>query len=305
MLNVRGLRDRSDLLQATRLFFINRGYIEVDTPMRLPVLLPESNLVPFTSEGWFLQASPEQCMKRLLAGGCAQLFQICHCFRKEERGRKHHPEFSMLEWYHAGWNYRDLMDECEALLSSLHATIPQSFLGEDYPLLCWQGFRIDLTPPWERLTVQDAFFRYANCDANAAVADGSFDEILVSQIEPNLGCEHPVFLCDYPAALGSLARLNPEMPQVAERFELYMAGIELANGFSELVDPQEQRQRFTQEINKVQKQGRQAAMPEKFLDALASVEETAGIALGLDRLFMLLLGKTVIDEILPFIYEEL
>ena len=217
----------------------------------------------------------------------------------------HHPEFSMLEWYHAGWDYRNLMDECEALLSSLYATLPHFFAENGRPLLCWQGGSIDLTSPWERLTVQDAFLRYANCDAHAAVADGSFDEILVSQIEPNLGLVHPVFLCDYPAELGSLARLNPDAPQVAERFELYMAGVELANGFSELVDPQEQRQRFAQEIDKIQQQGMQAAMPEKFLDALATVEETAGIALGLDRLFMLLLGKAVINEILPFIYEEL
>ena len=119
MLTPEGLRQRSDLLRAIRLYFFERDYIEVDTPLRLPVLIPESNLVPFASEDCFLHTSPELCMKRLLARGCSRIFQICHCFRKEEHGRLHQSEFTLLEWYHKGWNYFDLMGQCEELLCTL------------------------------------------------------------------------------------------------------------------------------------------------------------------------------------------
>jgi lysyl-tRNA synthetase class 2 len=137
------------------------------------------------------------------------------------------------------------------------------------------------------------------------LAHGSFDEVLVSTVEPHLGQERPVFLYDYPVELGSLARRDPKNPKVAQRFELYIAGLELANGFSELVDPQEQRHRFSLEIERLQAAGKDAVMPEKFLVDLASVGETAGIALGLDRLLMLLMGRTSIGAAMPFIFEEL
>ncbi len=305
MLTPLGLQQRSALLQTIRSFFLERAYIEVDTPLRLPVLIPESNLIPFTSEDWFLQTSPELCMKRLLARGCTQIFQICHCFRKEESGRIHQPEFTMLEWYHSGWGYFDLMQECEALVSSLCERVPRFPGVSSEGWLCGPDNRVALVPPWDRLTVAAAFRRYAGVDVREALRKGTFDEILVTLIEPNLGRERPVFLYDYPVELGSLARRNPNDPQVAERFELYIAGVELANGFSELVDPQEQRCRFAAEIEQLQATGRTAAMPEKFLTDLASVGETAGIALGLDRLFMLLMGAGNIATSMPFIFEEL
>ena len=134
---------------------------------------------------------------------------------------------------------------------------------------------------------------------------GRDHEVLVTAVEPHLGWERPVFLYDYPVELGSLARRNPNNPRVAERFELYIAGLELANGFSELVDPQEQRHRFSLEIERMQGAGKEAGMPEKFLADLATVGETAGIALGLDRLFMLLMGYSRIAGVMPFIFEEL
>ena len=305
MLTPWGLQQRSNLLQATRSFFIERVYIEVDTPLRLPVLLPESNLVPFTSENWLLHTSPELCMKRLLARGCTQIFQICHCFRKEESGRIHQPEFTMLEWYHAGWNYFDLMQECEALIATLCRIFPQMPGVDCDGKLCWRGCRVALTSPWDRLTVAEAFRQHAGVDVNEALARGIFDEVLVTDVEPHLGQDRPVFLYDYPVELGSLARCNPKNPQVAERFELYIAGLELANGFSELVDPQEQRQRFSLEIERLHAAGKDAAMPEKFLTDLALIGATAGIALGLDRLFMLLMGNTCIAEAMPFVPEEL
>jgi len=305
MLTLQGLQQRSALLQATRSFFIERAYLEVDTPLRLPILLPESNLIPFTSEDWFLHTSPELCMKRLLARGCTQIFQICHCFRKEESGRIHQSEFTMLEWYHRGWDYQDLMRECEALITSLCRLFPQ-FPGIGLEgRLCWEDSHVSLTPPWERLTVAEAFHRYAGAGVNEVLAHGDFDEVLVTAVEPQLGRERPTFLYDYPVALGSLARRSPYDPQVAERFELYIAGLELANGFSELVDPQEQRSRFSLEIERIQRTGQAASMPEKFLEELASIGETAGIALGLDRLFLLFMGRTHIAEVVPFISEEL
>ena len=305
MLTSNGLRQRSDLLQSIRTFFFDSGYIEVDTPVCLPALLPESHLIPFAGNGWFLQTSPELCMKRLLARGCTRIFQICHCFRQEESGRLHQPEFTMLEWYHHGQDYAYLMRQCEALLGHLNRTVPHlpGFEGTDR--LCWNDCSISLAPPWERLTVAEAFRHYAGVEVDWALSKGMFDEILVTQIEPCLGRECPVFLYEYPVELGSLARGCRDNPKVAERFELYMAGVELANGFSELVDVEEQRRRFAVEIEKLRLEGQEAAMPEAFLADLGKIDEAAGIALGLDRLGMLLLGRSSINEAMPFIFEEL
>ncbi|MBM9537242.1 EF-P lysine aminoacylase EpmA [Desulfobulbus alkaliphilus] len=305
MLTANGLRQRSEVLQAIRAFFFANGYIEVDTPVRLPVLLPESHLIPFTGHGWFLQTSPELCMKRLLARGCTRIFQICHCFRQEESGRLHQPEFNMLEWYQRGENYEYLMGQCEALLCHLHRTLPHLPGFASPGFLCWNNCRISLTPPWERLTVAEAFRRYADVEVDWALARGLFDEILVTRIEGHLGRDRPVFLCDYPIELGSLARGCRDNPTVAERFELYVAGVELANGFSELVDVEEQRQRFAGEIEKLRMEGREAVMPEAFMADLEKIGAAAGIALGLDRLVMLLLRSPSISEAIPFIFEEL
>lgn len=307
MISPHRLQQRSDLLQAVRSFFRGRGYIEVDTPIRLPVLLPETHIKPFSSEGWFLQTSPEQCMKRLLAQGCRQLFQICHCFRKEEVGRLHQSEFTLLEWYHAGWSYAELMQECEDFVSALVCS-DQELPGRGGRDGLQRGDRrISLAGPWERLTVQDAFRRYARLEAVEALRQDLFDELLVTEIEPRLGWERPVFLYDYPAELASLARRRVDNPMVAERFELYIAGIELANGFSELIDPAEQRRRFAEEIRRSQAAGTAySAMPERFLADLGNLGETAGVALGLDRLLMLVLGCDSVAEVitLPRQYLE-
>ncbi|RJX22176.1 MAG: EF-P lysine aminoacylase GenX [Desulfobulbus sp.] len=301
------LQQRSDLLQAVRSFFRGRGYIEVDTPIRLPVLLPETHIKPFASEEWFLHTSPEQCMKRLLAQGCDRLFQICHCFRKEEKGRLHQSEFTLLEWYHVGWSYRELMTECEAFVRALAASVP-GLPGLAGPDLLRHGERsVSLAGPWERLTVKEAFRRHAGMDPAEALRENTFDEVLVTTIEPHLGWARPVFLCDYPAELASLARRRADDPTVAERFELYIAGIELANGFSELIDPGEQRLRFAEELRRSRQAGNvYSAMPERFLTELANMGETAGVALGLDRLLMLLMGCATISEAvtLPHNYLE-
>lgn len=299
MLSPRSLRQRSELLQAIRSFFFNRDYIEVDTPIRLPVLLPEAHIQPFTSDGWFLQTSPELCMKMLLAGGCEQIFQLCHCFRKEECGRHHQTEFTMLEWYHCGWDYTDLMSECEDLFNILASKVSGLTGLNTKGDIVYKGRTISLEKPWTRLSLRDAFLHFATISAEEAIAKDLFEEILVEEIEPHLGWERPVFLYDYPIQLASLAKVKDDSPDLAERFELYIGGLELANGFSELVDADVQRERFVQEMSTIRQLGRDAQMPEHFLQALEGLGDTAGIALGLDRMLMLLQGKEKLTDILP------
>ena len=305
MLSPVGLQQRSRLLQAVRNFFLSRSYLEVDTPVRLPVLIPEAEIIPIHSEDWFLQTSPELCMKRLLARGCSQLFQICHCFRRGERGRLHQEEFTMLEWYRTGWSYVELMAECEEMVRAVAVqSAEREDAGEEIPLH-WAGKEISLASPWQRMTVNDAFRRYGGVSAAEAVDRGMFDQILVESVEPKLGWQRPVFLCDYPISLASLARPKGENPEVAERFELYIGGVEIANGFSELTDAAVQRQRFSHEIDREEKGKANAVMPEKFLQALADLPDCAGIALGLDRLLMILLGAQTIAEVLPLSERDL
>jgi lysyl-tRNA synthetase class 2 len=298
MISPNMLRRRAAIIRAARSFFEERDYLEVDTPLRLPVLAPEAWIVPESSGSLFLQTSPELCMKRLLAGGHQRIFQICPCFRQGERGRLHLPEFQMLEWYCAGADYLALMAECEELLWEVADVCGLAGLLERRQL--------SLDPPWERLSVAEAFARYGGMSPEAALAQGIYEEVLVEKIEPHLGLTRPIFLYDYPAALASLARLKPGAPQLAERFELYVSGVELANGFSELTDPAQQRQRFEHEREVIRREGRDPGpMPEKFLQELTGLETAAGIALGLDRLVMLLTGSTSLEEVVSFVPEEL
>jgi lysyl-tRNA synthetase class 2 len=294
------LRRRAALIRAARSFFEERDYLEVDTPLRLPVLAPEAWIVPESSGSLFLQTSPELCMKRLLAAGHQRIFQICHCFRQGERGRLHLPEFMMLEWYQSGASYLELMEECEELLWEVADVCGLAGMT-DQP-----GPGFSLEPPWERLTVAEAFARHGGMSPEAALAGGIFEEVLVTKVEPHLGVAQPTFLYDFPAQLASLARLKPGSPQVAERFELYLNGVELANGFSELTDSEEQRRRFEHERELIRLDGREPGpMPEKFLRELAGLDAAAGIALGLDRLVMLLTGSTRLDQVVSFVPEEL
>ena len=301
MLNESGLQKRAALIQSLGAFFINRGYLEVDTPARLPVLIPEAYNEPVESDDHFLQTSPEICMKRLLAeAGCQKIFQICKCYRKNERGDNHLPEFTMLEWYRTRSDYHSLMDECEDLILNLVEASGQS------NSLIFKGAQINLEKPWERFSVADAFTRYSPVSVELALEQNKFDEMLCKYIEPQLGTEKPVFLYDYPAELGALARKKKENPAVAERFEIYIAGLELANGFSELTDADEQLQRFEKEFQDIQSQGRPVGrMPEKFLEALQHMPEAAGIALGLDRLAMVLFNAETVDQVVTFIPEDL
>ena len=291
---------RAEVLQLIREFFRDHGFLEVETPLRIPVPLPEAHIDPVSSEGWVLQPSPEICMKQLLAAGYARLFQVCKCFRKGERGRQHLPEMTMLEWYAAGETYLDLMRRCQELILHIARGLE---IGNE---LRYRGTRIDLTPPWPMQSVADAFLYYASLSVESALAQGRFDEMMGLEIESKLAWKRPVFLCDYPATCGSLARLKPSDPSVAERFELYIGGLELCNGFSELNDPIEQRRRFEAELD-VKRQRRQKAhgMPEKFLAALDGMPPCAGNALGIDRLVMLFTDASEIDEVVSFTPEDL
>ena len=296
---------RSTFFRAIRDFFHAAGYLEVDTPIRLPCLIPEAEILPFASEDWWLQTSPELCMKRLLASGAPQLFQICHCFRKGEQGCLHQPEFTMLEWYHAGWDYQRLMQEVEELLGALLQDC-RDFPAVRFPgALLRDGQTISLAMPWQRLSVEEAFRRHAGISPHEALQTGRFDEILVTEVEPRLGWQTPAFLYDYPVELASLARKKEDAPHLAERFELYIGGVELANGFSELIDPAEQRKRFGIEREKIRQQGRDPGpMPEAFLDDLSLLDTTAGIALGLDRLLMLFIGASSLVDIQSIRLED-
>lgn len=308
MLDLQGLRFRAAFFHALRSFFASQQFLEVDTPIRQPLLIPEANIEPLTAEGWLLQASPELCMKRMLAAGCSRIFQICNCFRKGERGRLHLEEFTMLEWYRTDADYRDLMADCEALLTALLGDLGamSSCAADGRGLLVDEGRVIALQPPWERLTVREAFVRYSPVSVDEALSTDTFDEILVEHVEPRLGMDRPLFLCDYPVELGSLARHKEADPSVAERFELYVNGIELANGFSELTDADEQRRRFERELTLMEEARRaRTPMPERFLLELPQVGRAAGIALGVDRLLMLLMGKTSVAEVVSFAPEEL
>ena len=296
----RALETRADLLHATRAFFLSRGYLEIETPNRIPAPLPESHIDALPSGPWWLHPSPELCMKRMLAAGYERIFQIAKCWRGRERGPLHLPEFTLLEWYRAGIDYRQLMEECEDLF--LYVSVA---LGTG-ARIAYRGSPIDLSKPWERVTVRDAFERYGSIALEQALAQDRFEEVMALEIEPRLGISKPSFLFDYPLAFGSLARKKPGEPQTAERFEIYIGGLELANGFSELTDAAEQRRRFEKENETRTRRGRAPyPMPENFLDALSRMPESAGIALGMDRMAMLFTGASSIDEVVAFTPEEL
>ena len=294
------LQQRDRVLRGIRQFFIEEGYLEVETPHRIPTPAPESHIEAIPSDTWFLHTSPELCMKRLMAAGYHKIFQICRCWRERERGSLHLPEFTLLEWYRTGGDYRSLMEECEELIRSVARAIG---VGQKIIFRCRE---IDLSEPWERISVKEAFHDYTQTFVTEALERNLFDEIMVQDIEPNLGVEKPTFIYDYPVERGALARLKKEDPTVAERFELYIGGLELANGFSELVDSKEQRKRFHAENKNRRSLGKRIySMPDKFLAELDDMPPSAGIALGVDRLVMVFLDSETIDEVVAFTPEEL
>jgi len=320
----RALALRGRVLKATRAFFEGRGFAEVETPTLQVSPGMETHLRAFKTElrepfgqgarALYLHTSPEFAMKKLLAGGMTRIFQIARVFRNEERSALHHPEFAMLEWYRAGASLSAIMDDCEGLLrAAAEAAGARRF--------AWRGKESDPHQPWRRLSVAEAFSEYAGLDVLALAddvpafrraaeslkiktgAEDSWDDvffrIFLDRIEPRLGHPTPTILYGYPASMAALAKLDDRDPRVAERFELYVAGVELANAFGELTDAAEQRRRFEADNAKREKLfGERYPVDEDFLAALGAMPPAAGIALGFDRLVMLAAGADTIDNVL-------
>jgi elongation factor P--(R)-beta-lysine ligase len=307
------IRARAELLGRVREFFRQAGVLEVETPAcsRFGVTDPaiDSLTTRYTGPGaaqgraLYLQTSPEFPMKRLLAAGSGPIYQLCRVFRDGELGRRHNPEFTLLEWYRPGFDHLRLMDEVAALIGQLAGR----------------------TLAVERLTYSEVFRRHLGIDPHAATPallqrcavehgvsgtgelqldhrDGWLDLLLTHLIEPQLGRGCMTFVYDYPASQAALARVRQGDPPLAERFELYLEGMEIANGFHELADAQEQRRRFLDDNRRRREAGRlEVPMDEALLAALASgLPDCAGVALGVDRLLMVLTGCERIEQVLAF-----
>lgn len=287
---------RARVLQSVRSFFEEDGFLEVQTPVLVSELAPEPHIEPIPAgEHGLLITSPELHMKRLLAAGYERIFQISPAFRKGERGRLHHPEFTILEWYRAGVDYDALQHDCKMLLTAVCKATGR------WPEWIYQGQRLEALEEWQSITVSEAFYRLAGWNPTTEPNENRFDIDLVEKVEPRLGFPGPCILKDYPADQAALARLNPRNHSVAERFELYWAGIELANGFSELTDAMEQRRRFAAALELRRRLGCPPyPSPEIFLETMASLPPCAGIAFGIDRLVMLLADAESLDQVVAF-----
>jgi elongation factor P--(R)-beta-lysine ligase len=288
------LERRAAILQYIRDFFTGQGFLEVETPVRVPVVAPELNIVPVGSDSWYLLTSPELHMKRMVAAGYPKLFQLCRCFRKNERGKLHNPEFTMLEWYSAGGDYASVISDTENLVSHIFRKFYSGSVLE------YQGQKFDISLPWPRITVHDAYLKHAGWDPAADPDPLRFDTDMCDKVIPAFSHTRPTVIMDYPSPFASLSRLKKNDPRVAERAEVFFGGLEIANGYSELIDPVEQEKRFQEEIRLIREQGRDTEMPRKFLEAMRFMPECGGIALGVDRLVMLFCDAATIDEVMPF-----
>ena len=288
------LRDR--MLAAIRSFFAERDFLAVETPVRLPAPALEDYIEAEPAGDQWLRTSPELHMKRLLAAGYERIYQIGPCFRQGERGRRHLSAFTMLEWYR-------LHADHEAILADTAELVRHVLQAALRALSCpFQGQQIDFGTAWERLTVEDAFQRYAQTDVDAAIAAGAFEQVLVEQVEPHLGNGRPTVLEEYPLACSGLSRPIPGRPNRVERWELYVAGLELGNACSELTDPDEQAARFAACAALRRSESRPVyPMDEPFMDALrAGLPPAAGIAIGLDRLLLILANRDDLADTVAF-----
>ncbi len=289
------LRRRALIIDCIRSFFRKEGFLEVETPLRVPNIAPELHIAPFVSEGWFLSTSPELYMKRLVAAGYEKIFQLTKSFRKAELGRNHQPEFTILEWYRAHAGYEEIIRDTENLIVSVARRL------RTYPVLRYQGKAIDLTPPWPRLTVRDAFLKSTGWDPTERCDPDHFELDLVEKVIPAFPEDRPVVLKDYPAYCASLSRLKPGNLDVAERAEVFIGGLEIDNIYSELANPEEQERRFGEDIEKLNRMGRTGyKMPERFIEALKHFPECGGVALGVDRLVMLFCDTDKIYDVIAF-----
>lgn len=292
------LAGRAAILRAIRATLDAAGFLEVETPVRIPAPANEEYIDCPASGRAFLRASPELQMKRLLCAGCEKIYEIGPCFREGERGERHNPEFTMLEWYRAQSDSSAILEDfkaiCEASARAVHGGTKCAFRGGEV------DFSRDA---WEVISVEEAYVRWAGWNPFEAYDGARFEEDMALVIEPSLPKDHPVVLRGYPAAAASLARLMPEDARVADRWEAYAGGMELCNAFGELTDAVEQRKRFLATARFREEERKAVAYPldEAFLGALkAGMPPSGGAALGVDRLCMVLLGANSIDEVRGF-----
>lgn len=302
------LKQRAALLKKTREFFYKRDFLEVETPVLSRYTVTDPFLSSFSTyptvitPTLFLQTSPEYHMKRLLAAGSGPIFQLTKAFRQDEAGNRHNPEFTMLEWYRPHYNHHELMDE----MSDFLAEILGGKRAEKLSYLAAFEKYLSINPHTASIIdlKQCAEQNHIEANFNDNDKDIWLDLLISHCIEPKLGLTHPIFIYDYPASMAALAVTRQDKGKsysVGERFEVYYQGIELANGFHELTDPLEQRQRFVENLEK----RRQWNLPtlsldEYFLEALNDFPPSSGVALGFDRLLMLALEKQHIEEVMTF-----
>ena len=276
---------RDAVMRSIRAFFHAREFTEVETPIRLETPCMELHIDAEPSGDRFLRTSPEIYHKQLLARGHVKLFEVGKCFRKGELGPLHNPEYTMLEWYRANADYMDILEDTRDLICFLSDASGGALSGE-----------------WNSMTVSQAFTEFAGWDPVGQYDEDRFDLELVEKVEPALKkIGGAMVLKDYPVEAAALSRSKPGHPLVAERWELYINGVELANAYSELTDPAEQRRRFEACARQRLALGKEAyAVDEAFIAAVGSMPPSAGVALGVDRLLMLLMGADSLDAVLPF-----
>lgn len=322
---------RGRIITAMRGFFVSRGFTEVETPTVVPSPGMEPNLSPLetrvtTNDGRSFEAglitSPEYAMKRLLAAGYERIFEIARTYRNGEPvGGLHNPEFTMIEWYRASEDYTAIIRDTEEMV----AAVAKEALGTT--TITYRGETIDLAAPWERLSVAESFTKYADMDLAAGIDDpaafiaeavrrgtvnsdetfeDAFFKVFLTHIEPKLGRGKPTILYDYPRSMAALSKVKEADPRFAERFEAYIAGIELCNAYTELTDAKEQRQRLVQEAEERRLAGKKVfPIDEDFISAVAEMPPSGGIALGVDRLVLLLADASDLRDVLYFPAEDL
>jgi len=298
--DIETLKKRAEIIKRIRQFFYNKDILEVETQLLSKATVTDVHLHSFKIENhpYYLQTSPEFAMKRLLGAGSGPIFQLCKAFRDDEIGKNHNPEFTMLEWYRPGFDHHDLMDEMDEFLSCVidsrnaeRISYQDLFLRE-----------LDIDPHKTNL---EALQKIADVNIEGLDKDDYLNLILSHKIEPTLGQECPTFIYDYPASQATLSKIRQDNPPVAERFEVYIKGIELANGFHELIDADEQRLRFENDLEKRKSVNLPSVLlDERLLAGLTKMPPCAGVALGIDRLMMIALGKNTLEDVISFSFDK-
>ena len=294
------LKQRAAIIDRIRQFFKTRGLLEVETPLLYPATVTDQYLQSIRAGDQYLQTSPEFCMKRLIAAGSGPIFQICKAFRDDEIGRQHNPEFTMLEWYQPGFDHHDLMDEMDEFLQDV-------INSKNVERLSYQDIFLkftDINPHTSNtkdLKILASQFELGEVLDNTASQDDWLFLIMSHVIEPKLGFEQPTFIYDFPVTQAALAKIRHGDIAVAERFEVYIQGVEIANGFNELADSKEQLQRFESENSSRANKGlEQMPIDHKLIAALEHFPQCAGVALGVDRLVMLATANNNLQDCLAF-----